>query len=195
VAPDGQLISGGSVMLALVGFLGELGRWPDLADALAAAADGRFDSLSALLAERYRPASASSLLEGPIVYGCNDSAQRLPPPEAATQARTMAANGDLFGPDLISLVALCSAWPAPEAPLGKVTGTGAAPILVIGAVDDPTTPYDGVRSVSGQLTSAVLLTWQSGQHGAYPGGRCVELAVDAYLLQGNTPGVGTLCPP
>ena len=40
-------------------------------------------------------------------------------------------------------------------------------MLVLGAVDDPVAPYDAVRSLAGQLGSASLASWQSGQHGSY----------------------------
>lgn len=194
VSADGMILSDGSVMLALVSELGDGQRWPDLAAALAAAADGAVPPLERLLVERFRLSSRDNLFEGSILFGCNDSAQRLQPQEAAGKAGAMART-DLFGRYLIGLVSLCSAWPTPEQPLGRVAATGAGPILVLGAVDDPVTPYDGIRSLSGQLSSGVLVSWQSGQHGAYPGGRCMDATVAGYLTSGSVPGQGTLCPP
>jgi hypothetical protein len=76
-----------------------------------------------------------------------------------------------------------------------VKAAGAAPILVAGAVDDPESPYSAVRSLAGQLESATLISWQSGQHGSYPDSPCVTSAVDAYLVSGTLPAIGTLCPP
>ena len=108
---------------------------------------------------------------------------------------TIRPQAPLLGPYTVGLVGLCSSWPAPEAALGAVKATGAAPILVVGAVDDPVAPYEAVRSLAGQLGSATLISWQSGQHGSYPDSPCVTAAVDAYLLSGELPAVGTLCPP
>ncbi len=194
VSADQMILSDGSVLLALVSELGDLDSWPQLATALAAAADGTVLPLERLLVDRFRLSSRDNLFEGSILFGCNDSAQRLQPREAASKAGAMAKT-DVFGRYLIGLVTLCSAWPTPEQPLGRVAATGAGPILVLGAVDDPVTPYDGVRSLSGQLSSAVLVSWQSGQHGAYPGGRCMDDVVAGYLKTGAVPGQGTLCPP
>ena len=36
----------------------------------------------------------------------------------------------LLGPYTVGLVGICTSWPAPEAALGAVKATGAAPILV-----------------------------------------------------------------
>ena len=90
---------------------------------------------------------------------------------------------------------MCGSWPAPENALGAVKANGAPPILVLGAVDDPVAPYESVRALAGQLASAVLVSWQSGTHGSYPASACAAGAVDGYLLQGQLPAVGTLCPP
>ena len=76
-----------------------------------------------------------------------------------------------------------------------MTAAGAPPILVVGAVDDPVAPYSRVRSLTAQLDSATLLTWQSGTNGSYPTSSCVTAAVDAYLLERDDAGRRHLCPP
>jgi pimeloyl-ACP methyl ester carboxylesterase len=194
VADNGLLITAGSVLLLLSDQLGDQDSWPQLATALNAAAGGNVDPIAAMIAQHWQISSVQNLVDGEIVYGCNDTSQRLPPSEAATRAAALPAD-DLFGRFLIGQVSVCSAWPAPDQPLGRVAGTGARPILVLGAVDDPVTPYDGIRSVSGQLASAKLVSWQSGQHGAFPGESCMNDVVDGYLTEGHLPATGTLCPP
>ena len=194
VADNGLLITAGSVLLLLSDRLGDQDSWPELATALKAAAGGNVNAVAEMIAEDWQISSAQNLFDGAIVYGCNDTTQRLPPSEAATRAAAMPAD-DLFGRFLIGQVSVCSAWPAPDQPLGRVAGTGARPILVLGAVDDPVTPYEGIRSVSGQLASAKLVSWQSGQHGAFPGGSCMNDLVAGYLTEGHLPATGTLCPP
>ncbi len=194
VADNGLLITAGSVLLLLSDRLGDQGSWPDLAGALNAAAGGNVNPVADMIAQRWQISSPQNLLDGEIVFGCNDTSQRLPPSEAATRAAALPAD-DLFGRFLIGQVSVCSAWPAPDQPLGRVAGTGARPILVLGAVDDPVTPYDGIRSLSGQLASATLVSWQSGQHGAFPGGSCMNDVVAGYLTDGHLPATDTLCPP
>ena len=101
----------------------------------------------------------------------------------------------LLGPYTVGLVGLCSSWPAPEAALGAVKADRRGADPGAGAVQDPLAPYEAVRSLAGQLGSATLISWQSGQHGSYPDSACVSAAVDAYLLSGELPAVGSLCPP
>ncbi len=194
VADNGLLITAGSVLLLLSDQLGDQDSWPELATALNAAAGGNVNPIADMIAQHWQISSVQNLFDGEVVYGCNDTTQRLPPSEAATRAAALPAD-DLFGRFLIGQVSVCSAWPAPDQPLGRVAGTGARPILVLGAVDDPVSPYDGIRSVSGQLASAKLVSWQSGQHGAFPGGSCMNGVVDDYLTEGHLPATGTLCPP
>jgi pimeloyl-ACP methyl ester carboxylesterase len=192
---DGHEITGGSILLALTEQLGSPADWPVLATALAAARSGNYDPITTLLLAPLGSQDAAQQQAGVLVYRCNDSAQRLGGTELSAAAAAARAAAPLFGPFLIGLIGVCSSWPAPETALGPVTATGAAPILVLGAVDDPVSPFGEVRSLTAQLDSASLLTWQSGTHGAYPTSSCVTSAVDAYLLAGTLPAAGTLCPP
>lgn len=192
---DGREITGGSVLLMLTGQLGNPAGWPALAIALAAARKGDYQQLTTLLVAPLGSQNASRRQAGALVYRCNDSARRLGGTDLAAAAGTARTTAPLFGPFLIGLIGICSSWPAPENALGPVTATGAAPILVLGAVDDPVSPFGEVRSLTAQLGSATLLTWQSGTHGAYPQSACMTSAVNAYLLAGTMPAGGTLCPP
>ena len=194
-APGSGITNGGSVLLALLLRLGDPAGWPALATALAAAADGNLQPMQDLLDESLGRSGDTGWLNASIIYGCNDSPLRISPLQMSEAVEAIRPQAPLLGPYTVGLVGLCSSWPAPEAALGAVKATGAAPILVLGAVDDPTAPYDAVRSLAGQLDSARLLSWQSGQHGSYPASTCVTSAVDTYLLSGDLPAVGSLCPP
>ncbi len=75
-----------------------------------------------------------------------------------------------------------------------VTADGAAPILVVGTTGDPATPYEWAEGLAGQLSSGVLLTYESAVHTAYrAGSSCIDTAVDAYFLEGTVPEAGTRC--
>jgi pimeloyl-ACP methyl ester carboxylesterase len=190
---DGQT-NGGTVLLTLLLRLGDPAGWPELAGALASAGEGDTTALEEDLM-RAMGTGESDWVGGAILYGCNDTAVRISPEQLSAAVTEVRPRAPLFGPYTVGLNGICSSWPAPEDALGAVTGTGAAPILLVGAVDDPLSPHDAVRSLAGQLGSATLLSWQSGRHGSYPASPCVTAAVDAYLLSGQLPGVGSLCPP
>jgi hypothetical protein len=83
---------------------------------------------------------------------------------------------------------------ATSTPHPPVTAPGADPILVVGTTGDPATPYEWAESLAGQLSSGVLLTYDSTVHTAYlAGSDCIDDAVDAYLLAGTVPDDGTSC--
>ena len=198
-APGNGRVTGGTVLMTLLLRLGDPDGWPQLATALAAAGQGSTGQLVGLLRDSLGEDAGTRQADGwfdpTLIYTCNDSAARLTGNtlDAAIGAARSAA--PLFGPYTVGLAALCGSWPAPENALGSVKATGAAPILVVGAVNDPVAPYEAVRGLAGQLSSSTLLSWQSGRHGSYPASSCVSAAVEGYLLQGQLPAVGTLCPP
>jgi pimeloyl-ACP methyl ester carboxylesterase len=100
-----------------------------------------------------------------------------------------------FGEYLVWTEYGCGAWPDSEqiSP-GPVTGSGAAPILVVGTTGDLATPYEWAESVADQLESGVLLTYDSTPHTAYRlGSACIDAAVDTYLIEGTPPEDGTVC--
>ena len=89
----------------------------------------------------------------------------------------------------------CSQWPLKAVmPRKKLSAEGAAPILVLGTVDDPATPYEWAQSLASQLSSGRLLTWEGTVHTAYhQGSDCIDTKVEAYLLNGTVPADGTRC--
>ena len=97
--------------------------------------------------------------------------------------------GKYFGPGYT-----CALWPVRSAPQFQPTGSGAAPIVVVGATGDPATPYQNAVTMAKQLTSGVLLTYEGEGHGTFGGkSTCIDRAVIAYLTQGTVPADGTRC--
>jgi pimeloyl-ACP methyl ester carboxylesterase len=104
--------------------------------------------------------------------------------------------GDYFGyDDTFVLDALCSNWPYPVADLPtEFDAAGAAPIIVIGTSNDPATPYANAVSLSKQLQSGVLISYEGEGHTIYAQGvSCVDDAVDAYLITGTVPAQDPQC--
>jgi hypothetical protein len=89
----------------------------------------------------------------------------------------------------------CTGWPVASPGLaGPVRAEGAPPIVVLGTTGDPITPYSWSVEVADQLESGVLVTLESTGHSAYiKGSRCIDAAVDAYLLDGVVPEDGLRC--
>jgi hypothetical protein len=88
----------------------------------------------------------------------------------------------------------CSVWPGSHDPYPTGTAAGAPPIVVVGTVGDPATPYENTAKLARQLGTGVVLTWQGEGHTAYPQTRCIRTAVDRYLLDLRVPEDGTTCP-
>lgn len=187
------VMTGGTVLRALEDGLPYEERWPSIAAALAALGHDDAAPLSTLV-ESGGADAVTERLTGRILYTCSDSTDRLGAAaiDAAVQSARKAA--PLFGPYAVATAALCADWPAPDEPLGRLTGSGAAPILVIGSVRGIAHPYGEARSVAAQLASATLVSTQSARADAYPGGACLNDAIDAYLVHSAVPTGGLLCP-
>ena len=91
----------------------------------------------------------------------------------------------------------CAYWPVPpKSQPHPVRYAGSPPILVLGTIHDPATPYPGAQLMAQQLGAAVLLTYNGDGHTAYSrGSTCIDTAVDTYLVQGAAPAPGTVCQP
>ncbi|WP_062527984.1 alpha/beta hydrolase [Demequina rhizosphaerae] len=90
----------------------------------------------------------------------------------------------------------CDGWPwiAKEPVTALEAADDAAPILVIGTTNDPATPYSWAESLSEQLASSTLLTYEGEGHTAYGrSNQCIVDAVDGYLVDGEMPVSGLRC--
>ena len=93
----------------------------------------------------------------------------------------------------------CATWPAtdPDRYMGPWNRRTANPILLIGnRRGDPATPYEDAVSTSKLLASARLLTLDSFGHTAQGGlSRCIDDAVDRYMIERQLPPAGLVCQP
>ncbi|MGW3248883.1 alpha/beta hydrolase [Streptomyces sp. NPDC001070] len=119
----------------------------------------------------------------------------------STAAQTRAALPEFrrvspqFGAYYTGFLPMCANWPArPTQTPHRITAPGAPPILVVGTLRDPATPYDQAQALARQLSSGRLLTWNGDGHTAYQqGSTCVDTTVDRYFLHGRLPANGTVC--
>ncbi len=173
--------------------------WPVLRQALTAANNGDGSQLLALsdqYYERNTNGSYSNLMAANAAVNCLDLPAAAESPaqvEAALPAFRKASPH--FGDDFAWMSLSCASWPVkPTGRAERIPAKGAAPIVVVGTTRDPATPYAWAQSLSRQLTSATLVTYQGDGHTAYANGDdCVDTAVNTYLLQGRAPAANTRC--
>ena len=127
---------------------------------------------------------------------CSDSPNPRPPSVFRALNRSVLASDGPGGlPDLWNDEP-CASWPATAADTytGPWNNPTAAPILVIGNTDDPSTPYSGSVSMSQKLASARLLTVQGYGHTTLlnPSSCASQYEAD-YLINGTLPPEGTIC--
>jgi hypothetical protein len=100
----------------------------------------------------------------------------------------------IFGPNAAASLYSCYSWPRSGHPLPPASAPGAPPILVIGTVHDPATPYAATGVLAKALGSGVVLTWNGEGHTAYPKTKCITSKVDSYLVTAKPPAAADSCP-
>jgi pimeloyl-ACP methyl ester carboxylesterase len=185
----------GVAMYAVYSGLSQRARWPELADAIAAARSGNVGPLSAFAAPVLHDSRAQpSRIDATIATRCNDSQQRLSADQLDQVVAGMRAKYPQFGAVVAQQLAWCGPWPVRTEPLPAPGAPGAPPILVAATAADPVTPQVGSTRAADQMPSAVTITWQGAGHGAVGTSPCVTDAARAFLVDGKIPTDGTLCP-
>ncbi len=191
-AVDGNRLTAGVALTALLDALGDPPAWPALAAALAAAGNG---DPAPLLAAAEPVIGPGGRFDAALATDCNDTRRRLSPGEVAELTASWGTAYPLFGATLALRLVACAPWPSPSAPDVPGRAEGAPPILVLGTAADPQGALEGSRRTAEGLTPARFLSWQGAGTGAYPRTPCVTGVVDAMLVGGVVPTSGILCPP
>jgi pimeloyl-ACP methyl ester carboxylesterase len=198
-----RAVTNGYTVVYLLYLLTGSGRdaWPQTGKWLAQIADGK-------------PVITNRDLLGPaggatnIVIECTDAAGSLEPSDYVRFARRSAAMAPRLGPALAygppsydgANAAACSAWPLRNPPSdwrGDFRAQGADPVLVVGSVGDPSTPYPGAVALAATLDDARLLTEGGGPgatHTSFFDNACIRTKVTDYLVGLTLPRAGTRCP-
>jgi pimeloyl-ACP methyl ester carboxylesterase len=194
---DRQVADGAMLLNGVVAALYSESDWPILRTALSEAFAGDGTVLVELANQLYgrNPnGSYSNLASALTAIDCLD--RPWPHSLAAWQsaAQTAARDAPLFGAAIIWGSLACAYWPVPAYPLPRILAAGAPPILVLGTLHDPATPYRWAQALAGDLSSGVLLGWNSVGHTAYgEGSACVDTIVNDYLIRLAVPRSGTVC--
>ncbi|MEU2523130.1 alpha/beta hydrolase [Streptomyces pseudogriseolus] len=175
--------------------------WQFLTDGLEQAYDGD-GTILMMLADsmngRGENGEYSNLVPANVAINCADAKPRYTPADVERLLPEFRKASPVFGDFMAWGLITCTDWAVQgAADHPDVAAPGAGPILVIGNTGDPATPYEGARSMAKALGEGVgvELTYDGQGHGAYNSeDRCVRNAVHGYLLDGEVPEAGTVCP-
>jgi hypothetical protein len=167
--------------------------WPQLAEALAAAAAGDGGGMLALYDAyfgRLPDGTYGDELEAYFAITCADD----PAPADADGAmdEAVARRADFYeaspriGTSAAYEVLICASFAEGATGTGdggfEITGAGAGPIVVVGNTGDPATPFEGSRTMAETLEEGVFVEVEADQHTAYGLNACIDDAIDDYLV-------------
>ncbi|MFQ6147495.1 alpha/beta hydrolase [Streptomyces seoulensis] len=198
--PSGRRLGEALGTTGVIAAMYDKSAWPQLRDALNAAMkknDGAgLLALSDSYYERDSKGGYSNLMYANAAVNCLDlPAAFSSPAEVKKALPAFRKASPVFGEGLAWSALNCGYWPvrATGEP-HRIEAKGAAPILVVGTTRDPATPYRWAQALAHQLSSGRLLTYNGDGHTAYGrGSRCIDSAIDAYLLRGTQPLAAKRC--
>ncbi|MFF7972072.1 alpha/beta fold hydrolase [Streptomyces sp. NPDC007905] len=139
----------------------------------------------------------SNITAANIAINCSDEKPRYTADYVQQKLPAFRSASPVFGDYLAWGMVGCTDWAVPGAADHPDVGApGSAPILVVGNTGDPATPYEGAKKMVDALGKgvAVEVTYKGQGHGAYDSkNKCVQSAVNGYLLDGKVPKTGTVC--
>ncbi|MFF3910927.1 alpha/beta hydrolase [Streptomyces sp. NPDC001848] len=197
---DGRRLGEALATTGVIAAMYDEAAWPRLRQALTSAMRRRDGAGLLMLSDSYYERDAdgrySNLMFANAAVNCLDLPPAFSGPEDVEKALPAFEKASpVFGRGLAWTSLSCAYWPvrATGRP-HRIQAKGAAPIVVVGTIRDPATPYGWARSLASQLSSARLLTYDGDGHTAYGrGSRCVDSTIDAYLLRGTPPAKGKRC--
>jgi hypothetical protein len=125
---------------------------------------------------------------------CDDDASGETVDQARTLQQQWRTKYPLFGTSLAVGLLSCAVWPVKRDPYPTGKAVGAPPIVVVGTVNDPATPYEQTAKLANMLGVGTVVTWQGEGHTAYPQTSCIRASIDAYLINLTVPAAGLTCP-
>ena len=192
-----RIATGGIVTIAVVSALYDQSDWARLGSALISAqrgdAAGLFTLADEYLERDEDTGHYTNIMDANLAINCNDSRLKITDALVVNEARQWIAKYPIFGRNAAAALYSCYGWPPSGHPLPPASAPGAPPILVIGTVHDPATPYRQAAVLAKALGSGVVLTWDGEGHTAYPKTNCIRTKVDSYLVTA-TPPAGDSCP-
>lgn len=127
---------------------------------------------------------------------CSDDPNPRVPAGYPAQAAFASARSGVVAQYWTWIAEACAQWPvlAPQRYTGPWNRPTARPILVVGNMDDPATPYQNAVAMSRELADARLVTVHGYGHTAVGNpSSCVNAIEDDYFVTGALPPRGTVC--
>lgn len=189
-AGDGRYLGSSSMFTAIAANLYSEQSWSTLrgifAEVLAGEADSAFAAADGYYGVNPDGSFADNSFEALIAVNCLDYPAVTDFDEIRDIAAEVQEVAPTLWPDFVGM-STCASWPfeATREP-HEITAPGANPIIVIGGLNDPATPYDWSVRLAEMLESGVLITVDAEGHSQYNGGNaCVDDPVNDYFLNGN----------
>ncbi|MCB0998171.1 MAG: alpha/beta fold hydrolase [Acidimicrobiales bacterium] len=199
-ASDGRLANDTVMRTATSSALYAESQWPLLASALAEARDGAGDKLFVLadgLAGRNPDGSYVTLQQSFPLITCASGLGDEVPDDPAALAERMRELSPRFAADVSAddfEDSCAELMPAVTPP--TLDYAGDAPILVVGGLEDPATPFRWAEEMTDAMgPSARLLTYTGEGHGQLLNSTCVTEFEAATLVDLELPDEGAVCEP
>ncbi|MGY1499882.1 alpha/beta hydrolase [Streptomyces sp. QTS52] len=197
---DGRELGEALATTGVIAAMYDESTWPQLRESLTSAMRDKDGAGLLLLSDSYYERDAdgrySNLMFANAAVNCLDLPAAYATPDQVRDALpSFEKASPVFGEVMAWASLSCAYWPVrPTGEPHRIEAKGAAPIVVVGTTRDPATPYRWARSLSRQLSSARLLTYEGDGHTAYGrGSDCIDEAIDRYLLRGTPPAEGKRC--
>jgi hypothetical protein len=113
--------------------------------------------------------------------------------QIAQDEQTFKAQAPVFGPYLAYSGISCKYFTGIKQTI-KIKQIKTTPIIVIGTLRDPATPYSWAVALHKLMTNSLLITLDGDGHtGHGRGSACVDKSVDKYFITGKIPATDLKC--
>ena len=198
---DDRMITESLILVGMASSLyDDVDGWPKLRQAFTESAENYGDTFLQL-ADEYSGRNPdgtfrSNDFDSGAVIDCLDWRDGRTLDQYKADAKEFATKAPVFGPYIAFAGVHCQFFPQPStqrAP-NTLTEIKTAPIIVIGTIRDPATPYTWSVSLAKIFTGSRLISLDADGHtGHSRGSACVDDAVDAFLLKGTLPKANLSC--
>jgi pimeloyl-ACP methyl ester carboxylesterase len=198
---DDRMITESLILVGIASSLyDDVDGWPKLRQAFTESAAG-FGDTFLQLADEYSGRNPdgtfrSNDFDSGAVIDCLDWLDPRTTEQFTLDAKEFATKAPIFGPYIAYSGLHCQFFPQPttQRVANTTTTITTAPIIVIGTIRDPATPYSWSVSLSKIFKGSSLISLDGDGHtGHGRGSACVDNAVDAYLLSGTLPPADLIC--